>query len=62
MILRAFCDKDKRSLHVNKHFEGTKTSKLKFETDKLNNLSISFGSLTIHILDVGGTLHRRSLG
>ena len=55
MILRAFCDKDKRSLHVNKHFEGTKTSKLKFETDKLNNLSISFGSLTICILDVGGT-------
>ena len=25
------------------------------KTDKLNNLDISFGSLTIHILDVGGT-------
>ena len=25
------------------------------KTDKLNNLSISFGSLTIRILDVGGT-------
>ena len=55
MILRVYCDKDKRSLHINKHFEGTQTSKLKFETDKLNNLSISFGSLTIRILDVGGT-------
>ena len=25
------------------------------KTDKLNNLDISFGSLTIRILDVGGT-------
>ena len=36
--------------------ENTKrTSNLNFKTIKLNNLKISFGSLTIRILDVGGT-------